>query len=481
MECSFRSCFFVLGQISSLSIGEKIEKFTQSQLQNETINFIEKIFWYTVEFIFANGSWWGLGIGIIIFCLVSLVRVYEVKFLNSVSQKFEPNLEWAKEKISLSLNSVEDRYITYNKKEYEELNQPIAIQDCFLHVTSNEELNIKAFLQFFNNDTFQSLQTIHQDYVDVFQKYTNYEAIQYFKEYLEQNIQNKKLYLLRNEFIDILKKIQSSIQISQKYINIWKDLFENSRTIESEYGLQYLPALSNFYRYYLYPFYLFFVEKKNNLSSFSSSVMLNNINENNQLTSHLFKHTLISGEAMSGKTHMLSDIAEKRINNLKPTILIYAQKFEGYERPIQHIMKQLQLEKYNYSDDEFLEILDKWGQSSREIVFLIIDAINETTDKKVWINHFIEFVSHVKKYKNIALIMSIRDVEKEWLFNDDIKNYILGNMVELAHKGFENIEYTVLKKFCEVFKIDLPSFPLLSPIFANPGLLFLFFDTLLNI
>ena len=43
--------------------------------------------------------------------------------------------------------------------------------------------------------------------------------------------------------------------------------------------------------------------------------MLNNINENNQLTSHLFKHTLISGEAMSGKTHMLSDIAEKRINN----------------------------------------------------------------------------------------------------------------------------------------------------------------------
>lgn len=516
-SAAFILILFIVQEAISLSVSENIQKFTQNKIQGA--GRVEKIFWDAVEFVFTNGSWWVLLLGIVLFLLVSLVRVYEVKFSNNATQKFEPNLEWAKEKISLSLNSVGDRYITYNRKEYEKLNQPIAIQDYFLHVTNNEELNISEFLLFLNGYTFESLQTKYKEFSDIFKRYTdknslkllseNYElkkivaspyiffqekyehmkiikdsneALQSFKKLLEKHIESNKSFLYSNEFIEIINKIKTSVSVARIYVNdlgyLWSNFRKEELGIDYEYGFRYLPQLISFYDNNLRSFEFFFIEKKNNLSSLSSGAMFNNINKNDQLSSYLFKHTLISGEAMSGKTHILSDIAEKRINNLKPTILIYAQKFEGYGRPIQHIMKQLQLEKYNYSDDEFLEVLDKWGQSSREIVFLIIDAINETTDKKVWPNHFIEFVSQVKKYKNIALIMSIRDVEKEWLFNDDIKNYILGNMVELVHKGFENIEYTVLKKFCEVFKIDLPSFPLLSPIFTNPGLLFLFFETL---
>lgn len=181
---------------------------------------------------------------------------------------------------------------------------------------------------------------------------------------------------------------------------------------------------------------------------------------------------------MSGKTHMLSDVAKNRIEANKPTILIYAQNFVGYDRPIQHIIKQLHLEKYNYSDEDFLQMLDAWGKSTNELIFLIVDAINETPEKNVWKNHFIEFVSLIKKYINLAVIISIRDVEKDWLFNDAMNLYISNNMVEIEHKGFEEIEFPVLKKFCEVFGVNIPTFPLLSPIFANPGLLFLFFETL---
>jgi len=203
------------------------------------------------------------------------------------------------------------------------------------------------------------------------------------------------------------------------------------------------------------------------------------LNSNNDLLSYLFKYSLISGEAMSGKTHLLSDIANIRMKSNKPTILIYAQKFDNNnDRPIQHIIKQLRLEPYHFTDEDFLNMLNEWGKELNELVFLIIDAINETPDKSIWRNNFIEFLSMLKKYPYIALIMSIRDVEQRVIFTQDMENYVKANIAEIKQVGFKEIEYPVLKKFCKVFDVNLPTFPLTSPIFANPGLMFLFFETL---
>lgn len=70
---------FLIGQIIGLINGNSIEQITQKQIQNETITFIEKVFWYVIEFIFANGVWWALVLGLALLGLVSLIHYYEIK------------------------------------------------------------------------------------------------------------------------------------------------------------------------------------------------------------------------------------------------------------------------------------------------------------------------------------------------------------------------------------------------------------------
>lgn len=423
---------------------------------------------------------------------------------------FVPTIEWSKEKLELSIESIGNRYITYNKKEYENLNQEVPIQNYFNYVGVDCTYEISNYIQQIQESG--SYGYLEQRYAQISTRFTSFKnkdtddisnlralgliskVDDFFDKHVEfiniifsfRNTLNKLLdilgkitldrsFIFSSELIDILESLQ-------QYYNLLKfSKFNKANKFLDDYDDDYaIQNISNSREYiaivfenFIIPLIYVIKDKK-----FDTLNLRNNINIDNRLSTYLFKYTLIVGEAMSGKTHMLSDIAYKRIQNNKPTILIYAQKFEEYDRPIQHIIKQLHLEQYQFTDEEFLYMLDDWGKSQNELVFLIVDAINETADKNIWRNNFIEFVSMVKKYPYISLIMSIRDVEKRVIFTKDIENYVKFNMIEVEHIGFKEIGYPVLKKFCKVFDVNLPKFPFTSPIFANPGLMFLFFETL---
>ena len=427
------------------------------------------------------------------------------------TKKFKPTLDWAKEKIELSLKSIGNRYITYNNREYGKLHQNISIQDYYEYVVSGNVLDLNNFTEKIQKNLFLEDLKIRliqiENYVQSYEELKkrintentfalhvkenklylflyNYPTyLKLSKDFLTifesmvvglEELENNRSYIFSNDFLKLLVELQTIYGQIHSNMNaksyLGKNKFDNY-SVEIIYKIE--QDIFSLYRIYIDGLINFCLYKK---ISFSTD----EINNKYELSTYLFKHSLVIGEAMSGKTHMLSDIANKRIHDSKPTILIYAQKFEGYATPIQHIVKQLGLESYKYTDEEFLELINNWGKQSAELVFLIVDAINETPEKNVWRNNFIEFVSMVKKYPYITLIMSIRDVEKRVIFTQDIENYVRSNMIEIEHSGFKEIEYPVLKKFCKVFDVNLPKFSLTSPIFANPGLMFLFFKTLKN-
>jgi len=55
---------FLIGQMIGLITSNNIGKITQEQIQSETVTFIEKVFWYFIEIVFAKGAWWALVLGI---------------------------------------------------------------------------------------------------------------------------------------------------------------------------------------------------------------------------------------------------------------------------------------------------------------------------------------------------------------------------------------------------------------------------------
>lgn len=71
-------------------------------------------------------------------------------------ENFKPTLEWAKNKIDISLKSIGNRYITYNNKEFTDLNIKLTISNYFNSVTSVEEFSFSDFYYSLNNDDYES-------------------------------------------------------------------------------------------------------------------------------------------------------------------------------------------------------------------------------------------------------------------------------------------------------------------------------------
>lgn len=104
---------FLIGQMIGLITSNNIEKITQEQIQSETITFIEKVFWYFIEIIFASGAWWALSLGFILLVFVSLIRYYEIKHSKSASidsifyNKFFESFDFYKHEIESYSGNIE--------------------------------------------------------------------------------------------------------------------------------------------------------------------------------------------------------------------------------------------------------------------------------------------------------------------------------------------------------------------------------------
>ena len=88
---------------------------------------------------------------------------------------------------------------------------------------------------------------------------------------------------------------------------------------------------------------------------------------------------LLQGEAGIGKSHLLCDIAIKRLQNNQPTLLLLGQHYTG-GNPLDFIKRSLDLS--NHSDGRVLGALDALGEAKKNRTLILIDAINEGSYRK---------------------------------------------------------------------------------------------------
>ena len=181
---------------------------------------------------------------------------------------------------------------------------------------------------------------------------------------------------------------------------------------------------------------------------------------------------LLVGKAGSGKSHLLADIAKKRLQSKKWTCLFLGNTFEKKD-----FWKQF-LEKLSvkWSKGLFLSLLDKYGwfRGSRSLIF--IDALNECDVPNFWEQNLESFFYDIQQYRNIGVVLSIRSEYVDYILPKQIKSKV--DFVE--HKGFEGAEFEAIKRYFKCYEINLPNTPLLNPEFSNPLFLKLFCEMLKN-
>ncbi|MDP4552344.1 hypothetical protein Q9251_15820 [Alkalihalobacillus macyae] len=173
------------------------------------------------------------------------------------------------------------------------------------------------------------------------------------------------------------------------------------------------------------------------------------------------KAAVLLGEAGIGKSHMLCDIALKRLDGSLPTLFLLGQQYSG-GNPLNFILEQLDIRGGSYS--QVLGALDAAGEAKKTRTLIIIDAINEGQYKDEWINHLSSLLAEISNYPHLAIILSCRSTYESYILPDLPEEKI----TRVYHTGFMGYEHRAAMKYLANQGISKPSVPITSPEFSNP-------------
>ncbi|MFF1830734.1 NACHT domain-containing protein [Paenarthrobacter sp. NPDC058040] len=169
---------------------------------------------------------------------------------------------------------------------------------------------------------------------------------------------------------------------------------------------------------------------------------------------------LIEGTGGSGKTHLLCDLASQRTQKGLPTLIALGEHFQSgsVEAELGRIVG------FNGAASQLLATFSVACESLGEVGFIIIDALNESEDRRIWTRHLASFLDRARAFPNLRVVMSCRT---EFLA-DTIPEHVLEKLASEVHEGFAEVADTAIVEFLGWYDIEVPSFPLLDLEFTNP-------------
>lgn len=185
-------------------------------------------------------------------------------------------------------------------------------------------------------------------------------------------------------------------------------------------------------------------------------------------------YMILTGEAGMGKSHLLADIVNQRLEEGSNSIFLLGQQFMQEKSPWSQILDDLLRLKCN--EDEFLGALNAKAEVNQKRTIIFIDAINEGKGRVFWKDFLVSFVESIKKYEWLGLVLSIRSSYFDLVVPNKIKAD--KGITVITHYGFDEMEYNASKIFFKYYNIEQPSIPLLHPEFSNPLFLKLFCEGL---
>ncbi len=171
---------------------------------------------------------------------------------------------------------------------------------------------------------------------------------------------------------------------------------------------------------------------------------------------------LLRGDAGTGKTHLLCDVARQRVADGHPTVLLMGQRFVSNDAPWTQALQQLDMA--DLTAEKFVGALESAAQAAGSRALLLIDAINEGTGRIIWPSHLAAFLAHLERSPWIGVVLAVRSSYEEIVVPAEVRE----RAVVVTHQGFTGHEYDATKTFFIHYELELPSTPLLAPEFRNP-------------
>ncbi|ARF75931.1 hypothetical protein B7C62_29435 [Kitasatospora albolonga] len=182
----------------------------------------------------------------------------------------------------------------------------------------------------------------------------------------------------------------------------------------------------------------------------------------------------LTGQAGSGKTHLLLDATHRALLADRPAVFLAGAQF-GRGDLWASVTDQLGLEPVG--GDALLSAMDAAGEAaatSGSRFLILVDALNETVPADFWRTYLPRLRAAVARYPHVALVVSCRDTYRDLVLEgNEEKHY-----VHRTHPGFVEREVEATQRYFEHYGLEAPRIPLLTPEFTLPLFLRLYCESL---
>ena len=170
---------------------------------------------------------------------------------------------------------------------------------------------------------------------------------------------------------------------------------------------------------------------------------------------------IVRGHAGTGKTHLLCDVAHRRLAEGRPTVMLMGQTFTSDATP--WIQAAALLDVSDSSAEEIVGAIECAAQAAGARALVLIDALNEGKGLSVWPTHLSGFLAHFARSDWIGVVLSIRSS-----YDEVVPEAVRQQAVVATHRGFGERSYDAMRSFFTHYGLELPSTPLIAPEFGNP-------------
>ena len=180
---------------------------------------------------------------------------------------------------------------------------------------------------------------------------------------------------------------------------------------------------------------------------------------------------LLKGKAGQGKTHLFCDLGDRAVQVRQPAVLILCGALSG-----RHVWSEIgqQLGLGDVGSEEIISAMQAAAEASNEPFLLLLDALNEVADPRAWQEELPRLFAEVAPTPWISVAVSVRSTFLKMVLPHDGLN----NVIEVEHPGFDGQELEATERFFDVFGLEQPRIPLLTPEFTNPLFLKLYCESL---
>ena len=344
-------------------------------------------------------------------------KVAEACLLIDEEYNFVPSRQWFEEQNAKQIKNLDKRYSEERNFPFEDMDFALASleqKDNFWPLLKDDIYKFKESLQSFVRD--------------------------FYKESANSDIiQNSKA------VIDEISSIDGSVAA-------YKHLLESVINFMTNFDNFYFDS-ENYKRHDIQSFKYSIHEKADHLETILS----------NEWIAFKEHHTIIiTGEAGTGKSHLIGDIVTHRKRNKKPSILLLGQHFTNASDPLSQIKELLDVK---CKKERLLSQLNNYGVRVNEPVVIFIDALNENAGEELWKNFLTDLINEVESFDYLRLVVSFRISQRKNWFYDLSHN---SDYAVYHHKGFEGHEREACEYMFSSFGIGQPAWPVYGKEFSNP-------------